>query len=124
MRDSTRAPRDAAALEAISARSFINMPLTEQGGLVALLYLNHAEPRPWPDDELAFVREVAERTRVAVERRRAEQALAEPRRVAGAAGGGAHGGADGRPRRRCAKSQKMEAVGQLTGGLRTTSTIC
>ena len=38
------------------------------GGLVALLYLNHAEVREWPDEELAFVREVAERTRTAIAR--------------------------------------------------------
>jgi PAS domain S-box-containing protein len=65
----------AAALEAISARSFVNMPVTEQGGFVALLYLNHAQPRPWTDVELSFIREVADRTRDAVERRRAEDEL-------------------------------------------------
>jgi PAS domain S-box-containing protein len=63
------------ALAAISAVSFINMPVTERGGLVALLYLNHAEPREWPEEEVAFVREVGNRTRVAIERRRAEGEL-------------------------------------------------
>jgi PAS domain S-box-containing protein len=62
----------AAALRGISARSFVNMPLTEHEGLVALLYLNDAEAREWSDEEIAFTREVAERTRIAVERRRAE----------------------------------------------------
>ena len=33
----------AEALKAISAQAFINMPVTEQEGLVALLYLNHAK---------------------------------------------------------------------------------
>ena len=42
---------------------------------MALLYLNHATAREWPAEELAFVREVAQRTRMAVERRRAEQDL-------------------------------------------------
>ena len=76
--DAEKDPRTAAtadALKAISAQSVVNMPVTEQGGLVALLYLNHATARPWSDDELAFVREMAERTRVAVERRRVEQEL-------------------------------------------------
>ena len=76
--DAETDPRTAAtadALTAISARSVVNMPVTEQGGFVALLYLNHAEVRPWSADELAFVREVADRTRTAVERRRAEQDL-------------------------------------------------
>ena len=70
-----RTAANAGALEAISALSVVHMPITEQGGVVALLYLNHAEPRPWSADELAFVREVADRTRTAVERRRAEQDL-------------------------------------------------
>jgi PAS domain S-box-containing protein len=65
----------AEALAGISALSFINIPVTERGGFVALLYLNHEHPRDWPDEEVAFVQEVANRTRVAVERRRAEQDL-------------------------------------------------
>ena len=87
--DAEKDPRTAAtadALKAISAHSVVNMPVTEHGGFVALLYLNHATAREWPPEELAFVREVAERTRTAVERRRAEQALheseAEARRLA------------------------------------------
>jgi PAS domain S-box-containing protein len=62
-------------LKAISAQSAVNMPVNEQEGFVAMLYLNHATSREWTEEELAFIREVAERTRTAVERRRAEQAL-------------------------------------------------
>lgn len=36
---------------------------------MALLYLNNATPRSWTPEELELVREVAERTRTAVERR-------------------------------------------------------
>ncbi len=71
-------PRTAAtagALAAISARAVVNIPVTEQSGLVALLYLNHATAREWPADELAFVREVAARTRTAIARLSAERDL-------------------------------------------------
>ncbi len=70
-----RTAQGATALEAISARAFVNMPVTERGGFVALLYLNHAKTRDWSETELAFIREVADRTRDAVERRRAEDEL-------------------------------------------------
>ena len=80
--DADKDPRtrdNAQALKDISAWAAINMPLTEQGRLVAILYLNHAEAREWPEYELAFIRDVAMRTRAAVARRQAElelQALA------------------------------------------------
>jgi len=71
-------PRTAATakrLKALSAHSFVNMPITENGNFVALLYLNDGKPRQWTQDDLTFIRDVAERTRTAVERARAEQAL-------------------------------------------------
>ena len=73
-------PRTEAAadvLKSIGAQALINMPITEQGGTVALLYLNNKTVREWSADELEFVREVAGRTRTAVERRRNEAALRE-----------------------------------------------
>ncbi|MCW2220848.1 PAS domain S-box-containing protein [Bradyrhizobium japonicum] len=71
-RSDPRTRDHAAALEAISARAIVNMPISEPNGLVALLYLNHAEPRKWSHRDIALIQEVAERTRTAVERRRAE----------------------------------------------------
>ena len=65
----------AAALEAISARALVNMPISEPDGVVALLYLNNATPREWSPEELELIHDVAERTRTAVERRRAEAAV-------------------------------------------------
>ena len=78
--DAEKDPRTeggADALKRISAQAVVNMPVTEHGGFVALLYLNHATPRVWTDDEIALISEVAQRTRTAVERLRAEQALRE-----------------------------------------------
>jgi len=60
----------AGALKAIDARAFVNMPVTERGRFVALLYLTHAKPRDWSEGELAFIREVADRTRIAADRAR------------------------------------------------------
>lgn len=65
------------ALAARHARSFVNIPVIEHGQLVAVLYVNHATVREWPADEIALIKEVASRTRVAVERSRNDAALLE-----------------------------------------------
>lgn len=78
--DAEKDPRTTAtadALKAISAQSVVNMPVRERGGLVALLYLNHETAREWRPEELELIRDVAERTRSVVERRRVEKQLRE-----------------------------------------------
>ena len=69
-----RTSEGGAALEAIGARSFVNMPLVEQGDLVALLYAAHDQPRMWHHDDMLLMREIAERVRAATERLLAVQA--------------------------------------------------
>jgi len=70
-----RTATGAAALIAISARSFINLPIFEHGVFVALFFVNHAEARDWAAEDVAFVRNVADRTRAAIARRRSELSL-------------------------------------------------
>jgi PAS domain S-box-containing protein len=65
----------AAALKGRSAASFVNVPVLEKNQLVAVLYVNHAEVRNWSEEELAFIKDVAERTRAASERARSEAEL-------------------------------------------------
>lgn len=78
--DVRRDPRTAAAadaLEAKSTRSFVNVPVLEQGQLVAVLFVNQGEPRNWSEADLVLIKEFADRTRTAVARARGDRALRE-----------------------------------------------
>jgi PAS domain S-box-containing protein len=70
-----RAVASAQALLSVDIRAFANVPVMEQGRTVAIFYVNHPFAREWAPEEIAFIRDVAERTRASVERRRAELSL-------------------------------------------------
>ena len=70
-----RTQAKSAALLAIQCRSLVNLPVMEAGRPVAVFFLNFAATHAWSGEDLAFIRDVAERTRLAVQRRRAEADL-------------------------------------------------
>ena len=76
-RTDPRTSAHASALEARSARAFVNTPVFERGAFIALQYVSTIRPRAWRQGELDFIRDVADRTRAALARREAEQAIAE-----------------------------------------------
>ncbi|MDT9600291.1 GAF domain-containing protein [Sphingosinicella rhizophila] len=81
VREDERTRVAAEALERRDARSFVNVPVVEQGQLVAMLYVANAAPRRWAPDHLALIREVAERTRTAVERARSQTRLSRSEKL-------------------------------------------
>ena len=70
-----RTASQAESLRARRVQSLVCVPLHEQGRLSAALILLHEQPRIWAEDDISFIREVADRAWTADERMRAERAL-------------------------------------------------
>ncbi|GLK66776.1 PAS domain-containing protein [Hansschlegelia plantiphila] len=61
------------AYEAVGIRAMLHVPLVERGALISLFFLHVAAPREWPPEAVAFVQSIADRTRAAIARARAEE---------------------------------------------------
>jgi PAS domain S-box-containing protein len=92
------APEEAATFQGIGIAATICMPLVKEGRLTALMAIHDRKPRIWNANDLALLSEVTERSWAHIERVRSEVSIREGER-------------------RLVQAQKMEAIGNLTGGV-------
>jgi len=117
------APEEAKTFQDIGIAATICMPLIRDGKLTALMAIHDKVPHLWSVEELALIKEVTERSWAHIQRVRSEANL---RKTADALAE-LNATLEARVEERTAAllqaeealrhSQKMEAVGQLTGGL-------
>lgn len=97
-------------------RAILVVPFVREGRLRTIVYLNDRMPRAWHREDVAFMQEIAERTRLVIERAAVEEQLRELNATLEIR-------VEARTRElretqeALLQSQKMEAVGQLVAGL-------
>lgn len=100
----------------VDTRAILVVPFVRDGRLRTIVYLNDRNPRTWHQEDVVFMEEIAERTRLVIERASVEEQLRElnatlETRVA------ARTQALREAQEALLQSQKMEAIGQLVSGL-------
>ncbi|URL58432.1 response regulator [Luteibacter flocculans] len=120
-------PDEAKAFLDIGVGATVCMPLREEGKLTALMAIHAREPRQWQERELALLREVSERSWAHMRRVRAEADVRESERrfmeeleakvVERTAALERSEEAIRQAEQKLMQVQKMEALGNLTGGV-------
>jgi signal transduction histidine kinase/CheY-like chemotaxis protein len=117
------APEEAAAFQSIGIAATICVPLIKNGRLTALMAIHDKTPRIWTSNELALLIEVRERCWAHIERARADAAVREGLAALAELNSTLEQRVEERTTRlkqteaALRQSQKLEAIGQLTGGV-------
>ncbi|UVL82402.1 response regulator [Pseudomonas sp. B21-028] len=117
------APQEAATFESLGIAATICVPLIKGGRLTALMAIHDKTPRRWSSYDLALLKEVTERSWAHIERARADAAVREGLAALAELNATLEQRVEERSRRlkqteaALRQSQKLEAIGQLTGGV-------
>ncbi|GAA0731868.1 hypothetical protein GCM10009106_12820 [Sphingomonas japonica] len=68
-----RTSDEPAGWQALRARSVVNVPVRDDGRTTVVLIVHREQPHAWTEDEVAFLRNAADRLEIAIARRRDEE---------------------------------------------------
>jgi len=117
------APEEAATFQSLGIAATICVPLIKDGRLTALMAIHDKAPRIWSSNDLALLMEVTERSWAHIERARADAAVREGLAALAELNATLEERVEERTTRlkqteaALRQSQKLEAIGQLTGGV-------
>ena len=100
----------------VDTKAILVVPFVRGGRLRTIVYLNARESREWQDEDVEFLEELAERTRLVIEREKAEDRLRELNATLEARVK-ARSDELQQAQEALLQSRKMEALGQLVSGL-------